>query len=1008
MAPTLAARAARHRCRRPSIAGRGSRSRCPAWRAPPRLRRHRGRPPDRLPDPRRRLAHARAPTTSAADGDVLRQRHASTAASAPPTAAWKATLRSRCRAPRRTARPSTSTSPSPRCATSRQPRRLRPAPPDRRRRRHAADRRATPTASVEDDALSRSASRPASRSSTSPACAIASPASTSTIDMQGEVFEMEDQRNWTDASFKTYCRPLVPPPPFPARRRRDRPPVLAHRAFRQRPAPARRRRCRHRSPHAARSCSPTSPPSPAGPRRTASPDSASPGVILRVDARAPDVTGTIPAPLTLEIVADTARGHRRGRRGLRRAPACARAGSSPCRAPISRATSPKARGPSAASDGPPPCRPRRLPGCGGRRRRPHQLHRVQPLPARPGGDRLRHLRDDGHRPRRRRPLGARDPRGLRRRLRQRPQRSPAAGRSTSASSRSACAPTRTAAPRRRTRTAVRLAMAMDDPRQRTRFAGAFAIGAAAEVARGGVASFAPAMTAGPLGVGEAGTPLFEAVAALAAIAGETVRIEGGPGGLLVIRGSGRTLAANLGPIRRHVRRQGTCVDGLRPVTWRGALIGCGFFARNHMHGWADAPGRADRRRLRHRPGQGRRLRARLRRRALHRRRRDAGRRDARFRRRRHHRRHPPPAGRARPRPRRAHHLPEALRRDAMPTASPWSRPPTAPGRPLLVHENFRWQRAFRLLRAEIDAGSIGTPSFARLSFRHGFDVYANQPYLAEVEDFGLMDIGLHLFDLARFLMGDVASVACLTQRLNPRVRGEDAFTAPARPRQRRRDQRRVQLLRPHDARPLPGDPRPHRRPRRHARARPRLPHPASMRDGRVREIDGDPPVPAWGERPWHVVQDFGRRLRGACRRRARGHCRAAALRAAQPRDARDHPRLPTAPPPAARPSTSPPSSPEAAPDEPHRGRLLDRDAPSRWPRPPRRWRASNPPAPFSRSPARPRNSRHAPPPASTALEDLGPVAAPRSPAPDAPTSRTGRGASRSPGPSTTWGRRCPT
>ena len=29
------------------------------------------------------------------------------------------------------------------------------------------------------------------------------------IDLEGEVFEMEDQRNWTDASFKTYCRPLA-------------------------------------------------------------------------------------------------------------------------------------------------------------------------------------------------------------------------------------------------------------------------------------------------------------------------------------------------------------------------------------------------------------------------------------------------------------------------------------------------------------------------------------------------------------------------------------------------------------------------------------------------------------------------------------------------------------------------------------------------------------------------------------------------------------------------------
>ena len=30
----------------------------------------------------------------------------------------------------------------------------------------------------------------------------------------GDVFEMEDQRNWSDASFKTYCRPLARPRPY--------------------------------------------------------------------------------------------------------------------------------------------------------------------------------------------------------------------------------------------------------------------------------------------------------------------------------------------------------------------------------------------------------------------------------------------------------------------------------------------------------------------------------------------------------------------------------------------------------------------------------------------------------------------------------------------------------------------------------------------------------------------------------------------------------------------------
>lgn len=37
---------------------------------------------------------------------------------------------------------------------------------------------------------------------------------TATISFHGDVFEMEDQRNWTDASFKTYSRPLDLPFPY--------------------------------------------------------------------------------------------------------------------------------------------------------------------------------------------------------------------------------------------------------------------------------------------------------------------------------------------------------------------------------------------------------------------------------------------------------------------------------------------------------------------------------------------------------------------------------------------------------------------------------------------------------------------------------------------------------------------------------------------------------------------------------------------------------------------------
>ncbi|MGL4406386.1 MAG: hypothetical protein ACRCT6_11530 [Notoacmeibacter sp.] len=34
------------------------------------------------------------------------------------------------------------------------------------------------------------------------------------LEFSGEIFEMEDQRNWSDASFKTYCRPLSLPFPY--------------------------------------------------------------------------------------------------------------------------------------------------------------------------------------------------------------------------------------------------------------------------------------------------------------------------------------------------------------------------------------------------------------------------------------------------------------------------------------------------------------------------------------------------------------------------------------------------------------------------------------------------------------------------------------------------------------------------------------------------------------------------------------------------------------------------
>ena len=96
--------------------------------------------------------------------------------------------------------------------------------------------------------------------------------------------------------------------------------------------------------------------------------------------------------------------------------------------------------------------------------------------------------------------------------------------------------------------------------------------------------------------------------------------------------------------------------------------------------------------------------------------------------------------------------------------------------PLMVHENFRWQHPIRQVRAVIDRGEIGAPFWGRVSFRSGYDIFAGQPYLAQGERFILEDLGIHALDVARFLFGEVSSLAARTNRVNPAIKGEDAAT----------------------------------------------------------------------------------------------------------------------------------------------------------------------------------------------------------------------------------------
>ncbi len=96
---------------------------------------------------------------------------------------------------------------------------------------------------------------------------------------------------------------------------------------------------------------------------------------------------------------------------------------------------------------------------------------------------------------------------------------------------------------------------------------------------------------------------------------------------------------------------------------------------------------------------------------------------------------------------------------------------------LAVHENFRFQAPLMRVKRVLDSGEIGPPSWSRISFRTGYDIYKGQPYFYDETRFVILDLGIHTLDVARYLLGEVERVSCETQRRNPKVKAEDTMTA---------------------------------------------------------------------------------------------------------------------------------------------------------------------------------------------------------------------------------------
>jgi len=100
----------------------------------------------------------------------------------------------------------------------------------------------------------------------------------------------------------------------------------------------------------------------------------------------------------------------------------------------------------------------------------------------------------------------------------------------------------------------------------------------------------------------------------------------------------------------------------------------------------------------------------------------------------------------------------------------------AAGVPLMVHENTRFLKPVRRAQEIIASNALGKINWGRVAFRTGHNIYGKQPYLAHEDHFVILDLGVHMLDVARYLFGDATRLYCQSQSVKPGIRGEDLAT----------------------------------------------------------------------------------------------------------------------------------------------------------------------------------------------------------------------------------------
>lgn len=101
------------------------------------------------------------------------------------------------------------------------------------------------------------------------------------------------------------------------------------------------------------------------------------------------------------------------------------------------------------------------------------------------------------------------------------------------------------------------------------------------------------------------------------------------------------------------------------------------------------------------------------------------------------------------------------------------------GVPLIIHENYRWDPAWREAKRLVAAGTLG--HLHSVSFRlrpgdgQGPRAYLDrQPGFQSMPRFLVNETAIHWIDTYRYLFGDIAAVYARLRRINPVIAGEDA------------------------------------------------------------------------------------------------------------------------------------------------------------------------------------------------------------------------------------------